>query len=69
MTAGRGKGKIAPGQPADEFWRDFTRDRYEMLIGNTKLLSLVNRLAPSIAERILIIPPNRYLLRLRGRKG
>ena len=53
MTAGRGKGKITPDQLAEEFWRDFTRDRYEMLIGKTKLLALINRLAPSIAEGIL----------------
>ena len=33
--------------------RDFTRDRYEILIGKTKLLALLNRLAPSIAESIL----------------
>ena len=53
MTAGRGKGKITPDQLAEEFWRDFTRDRYEMLIGKTKLLALINRLAPSLAESIL----------------
>ena len=53
MTAGRGKGKITPDQLAEEFWRDFTRDRYEILIGKTKLLALLNRLAPSIAESIL----------------
>ncbi|MFA6312976.1 MAG: SDR family NAD(P)-dependent oxidoreductase [Sterolibacterium sp.] len=53
MTAGRGKGKISAAQLAEEFWEGFKADRYEMLIGKTKLLSLVNRLAPSIAERIM----------------
>lgn len=53
MTAGRGKGKIIPAQLAEEFWAGFTQDRFEMLIGKTKLLALVNRLAPSIAEKIL----------------
>ncbi len=53
MTAGRGKGKITPDQLAEEFWRDFTRDRYEILIGKTKLLAVINRLAPSLAESIL----------------
>lgn len=53
MTAGRGKGKISPAQLAEEFWEGFTSDRYEMLIGKTKLLAFVNRLAPSVAERIM----------------
>lgn len=53
LTAGRGKGKISAAQLADEFWAGFTRDRFEMLIGKTKLLAVINRLAPSIAERIL----------------
>ena len=53
MTAGRGKGKIPPAQLAEEFWEGFTSDRYEMLIGKTKLLAFVNRLAPSVAERIM----------------
>ncbi|OGA44266.1 MAG: hypothetical protein A3G24_15070 [Betaproteobacteria bacterium RIFCSPLOWO2_12_FULL_62_13] len=53
MTAGRGKGKISAAQLAEEFWEGFKADRYEMLIGKTKLLSAVNRLAPSVAERIM----------------
>jgi uncharacterized oxidoreductase len=53
MTASRGKGKIFPAQLADEFWEGFTSDHYEMLIGKTKLLAAVNRLAPSVAERIM----------------
>jgi uncharacterized oxidoreductase len=53
MTAGRGKGKISAAQLAEEFWEGFKSDRYEMLIGKTKLLSLINRLAPSVAEKIM----------------
>ncbi len=53
MTTGRGKGKISPARLVDEFWEGFKSDRYEMLIGKSKLLALVNRLAPSVAERIM----------------
>ena len=53
MTAGRGKGKISPAQLAEEFWAGFKADRYEMHIGKTKLLALVNRIAPTVAERIM----------------
>jgi uncharacterized oxidoreductase len=53
MTAGRGKGKISAEQLAEEFWRGFVADRYEMQIGKTKLLSAINRLAPSVADRIM----------------
>ena len=53
MTAGRGKGKISPARLADEFWDGFMSDRCEMLIGKTKLLAFINRLAPSVAERIM----------------
>jgi len=52
MTSGRGRGKISPSQLADEFWDGFKADRYEMQIGKTKLLALINRLAPSLAEKI-----------------
>lgn len=53
MTVGRGKGKIDPSQLAEEFWHGFQTDRYEILVGKTKLLSYVNRLSPAIAERIM----------------
>lgn len=53
MTTGRGKGKITPAQVAEEFWMGFKHDRFEMLIGKTKLLALVNRFAPPVAEKIL----------------
>lgn len=53
MTAGRGQGKISAAQLADEFWEGFLSDRCEMLIGKAKLLAWVNRLAPSMAEKIM----------------
>lgn len=53
MTAGRGKGKISATQLADEFWVGFHANRYEMRIGKTKLLAFINRLAPSVAEKIM----------------
>jgi uncharacterized oxidoreductase len=53
MTAGRGKGKISAAQLADEFWQGFKADRYEMLIGKAKLLALINRIAPAVAEKIM----------------
>lgn len=53
MTAGRGKGKMSPEQLAEEFWRGFTSDRCEMLIGKTKLLAFIQRVVPSVAEKIM----------------
>lgn len=53
MTAGRGSGKISPVELVEEFWKDFGRDRYEMLLGKTKLLAFLDRLAPPIAEGIM----------------
>jgi len=53
MTQGRGRGKITPEALVQEFWRDFSNDRYEMRIGKTKLLVLLHRLMPSLAERIM----------------
>ena len=53
MTTGRGKGKISAARLAEEFWQGFQADRYEMLIGKTKLLAAVHRIAPSIAEKVM----------------
>lgn len=53
MTKGRGKGKIAPEELVEEFWRSFSKDKYEIPIGKVKLLALVNRLYPKIAEGIM----------------
>jgi len=53
MTAGRGRGKIAPAALVDEFWAGFLRDRPELRIGKTKLLFQLQRFAPALAERIM----------------
>ncbi len=53
MTRGRGKGKISPEQLANEFMRAFKRDHYEVSVGKVKLLKLINRLSPRLAERIM----------------
>ena len=53
MTAGRGTGKISPDQLVDEFLRGFARDRPEINIGKVKLLRLVQRLSPALADRLL----------------
>lgn len=53
MTHGRGRDKITPEKLVEEFWRNFSRDRYEMRIGQTKLLFVLQRLMPSLAERIM----------------
>lgn len=53
MTAGRGKGKISSEQLANEFFRNFSADRYESYIGKTKLLKLLSRLAPGLADRLM----------------
>lgn len=53
MTQGRGRGKISPEALVEEFWHDFCRDRYEMRIGKTKLLFVLQRLMPFLAERIM----------------
>lgn len=53
MTAGRGRGKISPGQLVDEFMRAFAGDRFEVNVGKVKLLRLINRLWPALADRIM----------------
>lgn len=53
MTAGRGKGKISPAQLADRFVRAFRKNKYEVNIGKVKLLRLINRLSPALADRIM----------------
>lgn len=53
MTQGRGKGKISPEALVEEFWQNFTSDRYEMRIGKTKLLFFLLRWFPQVAEKIL----------------
>jgi uncharacterized oxidoreductase len=53
MTLGRGKSKISGEQLAEEFFRNFRDDKYESYIGKTKILRLVSRLFPKVADRIM----------------
>jgi short-subunit dehydrogenase involved in D-alanine esterification of teichoic acids len=53
MTAGRGRRKITPDRLADEFWRDFERDRYEMRIGLTKVFGFMHRIVPGLIEKLV----------------
>lgn len=53
MTAGRGKSKMNPDQLVDAFLRNFSNNKTESYIGKSKLLKLIHRLSPAIAERLL----------------
>ena len=53
MTAGRGKGKISPQKLVDEFIKAFKKDTYEVNIGKVKLLKLINRISPSLADKLM----------------
>lgn len=53
MTNGRAERKMAPEALAEEFWKAFQKDRPEVRIGKVRQLFLLNRFAPSIAERIM----------------
>jgi uncharacterized oxidoreductase len=53
MTAGRGTGKITPQQLVEEFLRNFGKNRLEIRIGKTKLLRLLQRLSPALADRLM----------------
>jgi len=53
MTAGRGKGKISPDELVEEFLLKFKKDQHEINIGKVKVLRLLQRIAPSLANRIL----------------
>ncbi|WP_435353033.1 SDR family oxidoreductase [Emticicia sp. SJ17W-69] len=53
MTEGRGKGKITPKQLVDEFMTNFTNNRLESNIGKTKVLRLIQRISPALADKIM----------------
>lgn len=53
MTKGRGKGKISPQKLVDEFIRAFKINKYEVSIGKVKLLRIINRIIPRVADRIM----------------
>lgn len=53
MTKGRGKSKISPASLATEIINGLKKDNYEILVGRVKMLFLINRLVPKLAEKIL----------------
>lgn len=53
MTEGRGKGKISPQRLVDEFIKAFKKNKYEVNIHKVKLLRIINRISPGIADRIM----------------
>lgn len=53
MTQGRGKGKITPEALAAEALRGIESDKYEIRIEKTKILFALNRILPSVAEKII----------------
>lgn len=55
MSQGKGHAhlKISPDELANEFWRDFQRNHYEIMGGKTKLLYWLNRLSNTLAQRVM----------------
>lgn len=53
MTEGRGTGKLRPEEVAEAALRGMAADRWEIAVGKVRLLRILNRLSPRIAERIL----------------
>jgi len=53
MTEGRGKGKISSQRLVNEFIQAFKKNKYEVNIHKVKLLRIINRISPSIADRIM----------------
>lgn len=53
MTSGRGSGKISAARAACEVLSVLDSYRPEVWVGKAKLLRLVNRLSPALAERIM----------------
>lgn len=53
MTKGRGKGKISPEKLVEEFIQAFKSNRYEVNIHKVKLLRVLNRISPKLADKIM----------------
>ena len=53
MTKGRGNGKISPQQLVAEFISAFEKDRLEINIHKVKLLRIIQRLSPVMADKIM----------------
>ncbi|WP_234301077.1 hypothetical protein [Sphaerospermopsis aphanizomenoides] len=60
MTQGRGQGKIHPDALVEEFWRSFSCDNYEMLIGKSKSTAMI--FAPNRGKNYSsrLISPSRF---------
>jgi uncharacterized oxidoreductase len=52
MAKGRGQDKISPDLLAEEVLRAVETDKYEIPIGKTRILFLLHRFMPAIAQRI-----------------
>lgn len=53
MTEGRGRNKLAPEQVVEEFLNGFKKDKPEIYIGKSRMLKLIHRISPRIADRIM----------------
>lgn len=53
MTEGRGGGKLRPEAVAEAALAGLAADRAEIAVGKVRLLRILNRLSPRLAERIL----------------
>src|SRR5690606_32273576 len=53
MTAGRSGSKITVHQLVEEFFQALKKDRYEINIGKVKLLRIIHRISPGLADRIM----------------
>lgn len=53
MTAGRGTKKISPAYLVNKFIANFEKNVLESNIGKTKMLRILQRISPTIAERLL----------------
>lgn len=53
MTEGRGKRKITPQRLVDEFIKGFKNNNYENNIHKVKLLRIINRISPALADKIM----------------
>jgi len=53
MTKGRSKEKISPERLVNEFIKAFKNNKYEVNIHKVKLLRIINRISPKIADTIM----------------
>lgn len=45
--------KIQPDELAEEFWRDFQRNHFEIMAGKSKWLYWINRISATLGQRIM----------------